>query len=154
MQPKSFVWDDNLELFSAVLTAANDLAGTAVDVEPGGGIAVGIQVAAACTGTTPTVDFQIQASDDGGSTYRDILVFPQIAEAQIETVGQRRFIGYACLPPLEAAYKAAGGTHIKLREYSTLGNADNDFGQVDVLVAGVQLPSNAPTGIVDVAELV
>lgn len=152
MQPKTFVWDDNLELFDADLTAANDLAGTAVDVEPGSGIAVGVEVAAAVTGgTTPSFQVNIEASDDGGSTYRVILAFPAITEAQIETAGQVRYIGYACTPPLDSAYT---GKTIKLRSYITLGNADNTFEGVNVFVAGVQLPSNAPTGFCDPAMLV
>lgn len=71
------MFDTNL-LFhnAAALTATGNSSGLDVQKTPAGGVWVEI-VVSAVSGTSPTVDFKVQESNDD-STYNDVVTFAQI----------------------------------------------------------------------------
>lgn len=71
------MFDSNLLFHNAVALNANgNSSGLNIGKTPADGVWVEIVVTAA-SGTTPTIDFKVQESDDD-STYNDVVVFPQI----------------------------------------------------------------------------
>jgi hypothetical protein len=79
-------FDINLQLAAANLTATGQT--TAIDVEGGVFAEMLMWPSAAITGTTPTFDTVIEASVDGGSTYKSIGKMPQVTGANL-AVGKR-----------------------------------------------------------------
>ena len=106
--------DKNLMLRAASagnLTATET--GSAVDFGAGDKQAMTYKVVVPqAQGTTPTLDVKIQESDDG-STWRDVLVFPQITAKGIYRVSAR----------LDGRYR---------RHVSTVGGTTPNFGAVEI----------------------
>ncbi len=139
------VWDEDLILLAATADFGEGEDGThsAVTIEPSSAFLVRLQVGTTWTGTSPTLDLTIQMSDDNGSTFRNAVQFPQIAEADAETNGQEFYFEYCVV-----GQPAAGQVLAQMRAVTDALGTTPNLGTVSILVTGVDLPRNFPTGIV------
>ncbi len=116
---------------------------TAVTVESMTSWLIMVQVGSTWTGTSPTLAVTIEVSDDGGSTYREALLFPQIAEVDAETNGQVTYYAVVICP-----MPAAGYSTILMRAYTDAAGTTPDCGTVGIRAMALDLSGNFPTGIV------
>ena len=113
----------------------------AVTVEPGTAWIIAVMTGPLWTGTTPLLDVNVQFSNDGGTTYRQSLIFTQITEAMIETDLQRVFYGVAV-----AGRAAATFSTLLMRARTTAGGTTPNLGTTGVFAMAADIPQNFATG--------
>lgn len=137
-------YDTNVLLNAQDAADSNEGNQTAVNVHGGVGIMVAMQIAGTITGTNPTLDVKVQYSDDGGTTYYDVIVFPQIDKDDRDannavqlggTAGKKVIKRMGWLPRPKAAQNGVG----KLRVNTTVGGTSTPTFN-DVTVAFDYLP--------------
>lgn len=139
------VFDADVILLAEVDTfdAGDDGDGSAVVIEPNTAWMIRVRVGPVWTGTTPVLDVTVEFSSDGGSTWRESTVFPQIAEVDAETNGQVLYYAVAVAPQAEA-----GETTVSMRVVTLVGGASGETGTTSIEAMAIDLPGNFPTGIV------
>lgn len=122
--------------------AGDDGDGSAVVIEPSTAWMIRVRVGPVWTGTTPVLDVTVEFSDDN-STWRESVVFPQIAEVDAETNDQVLYYAVAVAPPA-----AAGETTVRMRVVTLVGGSSGETGTTSIEAMALDIPGNFPTGIV------
>lgn len=122
--------DTNLVLTTggtAGQTIASSTTGTAINVTGGEFAQVSLYSVSNPTGTTPTLDLEIQASFNSGSTWVTVARFPQLSGAANKGNAGTR-LAMACYIPRANVPDARGvDTPVKLRWKSTTGGTTPSF---------------------------